>query len=313
MNIQIANTEPFYRFHRFNEEFNRNMRVTIGALAFVSNKAETDAADGKQMTLPTDGEPWGDETKWNDIGAVVTTSKTFVSQIAVVRVMSAFEDLLISTKAEHDRYSMFCRFNKEPVVSPDEDDIGLLKLYTQLEWGTNNIATAMPLHQFFVILRHCIVHRSGRASSSLCRTAASSALANCIKDWHSDIDKSLPTLPTVEEGREFSLLPRHAVLANEVCYRISRDINTQLRNFLQEPGILYAAAHHSLLADDPVMWHDPAFKNAARTAQAIINLALTCRYLVSLADRDEAVSRLSKMGLWKVCLAAFDRHAPASS
>jgi hypothetical protein len=36
MNIERANSEPFYRFHRFGEELNRNMRISVAGLALVN-------------------------------------------------------------------------------------------------------------------------------------------------------------------------------------------------------------------------------------------------------------------------------------
>jgi hypothetical protein len=35
MNITEANTEPFYQYHRFNEELNRIMRITVAGLATI--------------------------------------------------------------------------------------------------------------------------------------------------------------------------------------------------------------------------------------------------------------------------------------
>ena len=105
MNIDEANTEPFYRFHRFHEEFNRNIKVSYGALELLrKTQPEKNANASQLIRLPTGEEPWGTETKWRSISSQASKSQQFLSQMGLVRVMSGFEDFLIGTKAESDRH-----------------------------------------------------------------------------------------------------------------------------------------------------------------------------------------------------------------
>jgi hypothetical protein len=79
------------------------------------------------------------------------------------------------------------------------------------------------------------------------------------------------------------------------------DANTQLLSLLGEDGMMCMAAHHSLLSEKPIL-------TAARdTAQAVLNYIVTDRYRVGLANRDEAVQVLSRMGRWKPYLRKFER------
>jgi hypothetical protein len=302
VNIDDANTEPFYRFHRFNEEFNRNVRLTVGALGVVSEMGINNAAALKLLELPTDGEPWGDLTKWKSVTNAVPAAKRFISQIGTVRVISAFEDLLTSSKAEYDRRSESNDGQKAKAAGDEESrNVSLSALYHQLGWDKRGIEPLMPLFDYFVLVRNSIVHRSGRASAALSVAAQKTELATCTKRWHRSTGKRLPSLPTINTGKDVALLPRHAVLASEVCYRIALDVNVRLRAFLAEEGLVYMAAYHCLLSKDPIA------TNARSSAEAVINVALTGRYRVRLEDRHEAVTFLKSMGEWKACLEAFQQ------
>ena len=89
MDITSASTEPFHRFHRFHEAFNRNMRISVGALGVITGMKS--ASQGTALKLPTLGEPWGAHTLWSDVTKEIPGTKRFLSQIGVISVFSALK------------------------------------------------------------------------------------------------------------------------------------------------------------------------------------------------------------------------------
>ncbi len=308
MNIEKANTEPFYRFLRFNEKFNRSVRIAIGALGKVAKTEANRLNKLNLIKLPTDGEPWGSQTKWKTTTRAIPDAKRFISQLGIVLVFSAFEDLLISVKAEYDRYSGFRGLGNASGVPNGSDSEGLApgRLYRQLQWDAAEFDRVIPLFEYFESVRNCIVHRSGRASKRLIANALKPELAACVEGWHQPTGKRLPSLPTAFVDEEIALLPRHAILASEVCYRIALDLNARLRRFLDAQGLVCMAAYHFLLSGKPIL------TNARKSPSAVVNMALAGRYRVSLASREEATSLLKAMGKWKACISAFKNLFPES-
>lgn len=302
MKITEANTEPFYQFHRFNEELNRTMRITVAGLAIVNQMATQNRIAEGPIELPSDGEPWG-KIVWNNPARMVMPAKRFVSQMGVVRVITALEDFCVGVKAEYDRYTQIQSAPAESDHSSEIDDEGIspTKLYAELAWNKGILDTLSPLYEYFSKVRNCIVHRSGRASKELNKYAGSSRLAQCVNAWHGPRKKKLPPLPTIAIGNDLPLLPRHAILASEICRRIAVDANEKLLNYLGAEGVAYMAAHHSLLSDHPMP------TSARHSAQGILNAILTNRYRVKIEYREEAVQALGRLGKWKTYLRRFER------
>jgi hypothetical protein len=302
MDIAGANTEPFYQFHRFSEELNRDLRIAVAGLALVKQAAAQDQTSATPIQLPIDGEPWGTNF-WRNPTKAVAPARRFVSQMGVVRIVAALEDFCIGVKAEHDRYNRISGEAAEHNYESDETDEGISpsKLYSEVGWKKDSLDSLSPLYEYFSKVRNCIVHRSGRASSELNKYAASERLAKCVGDWHGPRKKKLPALPNISTGNDLSLLPRHAILAGEVCRRIAVDANEKLLKYLGVEGLAYMAAYHSLLSSTPVV------TNARSSAQAVLNFILTNRYRAKLAYREEAVQILGRLGKWKPYLRKFER------
>jgi len=299
MDLMNANTEPYYQFHRRNEEFNRTMRITVAGLSFVRQQQRSVSGPAK---LPTDGEPFGINL-WNNPAQGVTPAKRFIAQMGVVRAVTLLEDLCVGIKAEYDRFTSFVGAvaKSSTVVNDEEDGLSPRALFTNLGFKEDVLDSTEPLYNYFSKMRNCIVHRSGRATAELSEHAVSPRLTACVDEWKGPRGKKLPALPTVTTGDDLALLPRHAILASEVCRRIAVDANAQLLNYLSENGVVYMAAYHSLLSERPVL-------TAARnTPQAVLNYFLTDRNRVQLESRDEAVRILSRMGRWKPYLRKFER------
>lgn len=299
MDISSANTEPFYQFHRFNEEFNRSIRVVVAGLAYVCREQRSTRG---QVSLPTDGEPFG-KNVWNNPEREVPAAKAFIAQMGVVRVVTLLEGFCVGVQAEHSRWSMFRGESVASEIQSEDDAEGLSPkaLYSQLGWTQSAIKEVEPLYEFLSKLRNCIVHRGSRADAALNKYAGSSRLKSCVDGWSGPRKKKLPALPLISAGEVVAVLPRHAILACEVSRRIAQDANQRLLEFLGTQGIVHMAAYHSLLSKKPIA------TNARKSAQAMLNTLLTGRYRVRLAQRNEAVRVLAEIGKWKPYLRKFER------
>lgn len=313
MNTTLANTEPFFRFHLFNEEFNRNLKVTVGSLEFVKKASKKKKIGAKSLTvLPTGGEPWGKRTTWREtsVSTVVEEAKRFLSQMGIVRVISAFEDFLITIEAEYDRFATVVakqpRNGKEKSV--DADSAPRLEAVAELlDIDLEDEFPLLPILNFFQIARNCIVHRSGRASEALSEEVESDAFRKITKQWRSDRKKRLPKFPTIDIGNSIPFHPRHAILASEVYYRVAKILNAALSEILGEDGFIYMAAYHTLLADRPIL------VDARRSPEALVNYALFNRYLVKEYNPDQTPAKLKHIGKWDECRKFFEKHFRAGA
>jgi hypothetical protein len=123
--------------------------------------------------------------------------------------------------------------------------------------------------------------------------AGAQELKECILAWETDAGKNLPSLPVPRVDDNLPLLPRHAILASDVCRRIAIDANQKLIDFLGPVGMAYMAAHHSMFAKIPIR------TGARKTPEAILNTILCNRYRVRLQNDHEAVKILNQAGAWR--------------
>jgi hypothetical protein len=300
MDTREASTEPFCRFHFFHEQFNRSTKVAFGALEALKQ------GDAPLTVLTTGDEPWGEHTKWRDPAREARDGIKFLSAMGIVRVMSAFEDFLITVEAEHSR-TAFLR----PAVAPPSDGADteeaeslLTKVTRRLGWSTEPVVFATPLYDYFTVARNCIVHRSNRASPALIDLAESEVLGASHAAWPRREGTRLPKLPTINLGRDIPFQPRHAILASSVCYAIAKYLNRQLVDAIGESGLIYMAAHYSLLSDERVEL------KAKKSAEVVVRHMVVDRYRMKDVSVSDAVNALKQMDKWKACRLAYQRHYP---
>jgi len=300
MNLRNANTEPFYRLHRFHEEFNRCLRVAFGSIESLRSNADKAT---KLVILPTGSEPWGRNTKWREVSKVLSESVRFLSQVALVRVFSAFEDFLVKVEAEHERYFRLCNPDHKSEKQDDLETLSatsrLARVCKRLGGDAESLEDLSPLLEYFAITRNCVVHRSGRVSAELIKHAQSPEFINCYESWRTPRGKKLPALPFLELHEDIQLLPRHSVLASDLFHRAGAIVNSWLVAILGEQGVVYMAAFHSLLCDDRLS------TNAFRSPSHVINKVLFGRYRVSEASANDATAMLKQMNKWGHCRRRF--------
>jgi hypothetical protein len=290
VNLENANSEPFYRFHRFHEEFTRNIRIAFGALEALRESSRSDPAPTQKLVaLPTGGEPWGAVTKWRNISAAISDSARFLSQIALVRVVSAFEDFLVNVEAEHERHLR--RLDPEYQAPPQREMSETSRMDSvcrRLGGDVTPITPLLPIFRYFVAARNCVAHRSGRASEELISIAQEPEFQRALADYRTRRGAKLPTFPDLDIHRDIRFLPRHSILASDVFYRAAQHINVLLLTSLGADGMVYMAAHHGLLSDDRVS------SQAYRSPEHIVNYMLYSRYRVTDGEANESIA-LSKI------------------
>lgn len=300
MNFDYAITEPFLRYHEFQVSFDRNIRVAYGGLQMLRTGAKLEhKGDVALVEVPAGDEPWGKPRLWKNVPVLVSHSARFLSHMGAVRVLSAFEDFLIATKAEYDRYTGIAVGAPVP-ESDDAESLGFSSLCQQLGWNQAAIAPLLPLIEYFTLIRNCIVHRNGRASRALVRYAESEKLATSISAANSGRMRRLPTLPSLATNADIPLLPRHAVLAAIVCRWLAAFANGQLIQHFGESGMAYMAAHHGLLAPET------SVLMKAKTPVVMMNRLLCERYRVRQVDPVHVVANLKQLGCWKKCCTRFE-------
>ena len=304
MDTSIANSEPFVQFHDFLEEFDRSIKVSYGALALVGKlppNSMSNAGNGL-VRLPTEDEPWGSDTKWRSLDTVVKTSKLFIAQIGLMRIFSAFEDFLNGIRAEYDRFRHVTVWkNSTLFVAGPEDDIGLRQLCTHIKMPISSLQGPLPIFDYFVVLRNCLAHRSGRASHALVTQSSGQGLRDALEKWPVRRGRTLPELPQIGYGKQIPLLARHAIFAGLVCRQLANSINNYLVTILDAKGIVFMAAYHSVLSEEPIV------NTARKDTEAVINEILSGRYRVRLNGRHEAMNILKGLDRWTECQLRFSQ------
>jgi hypothetical protein len=298
MDLSLANTEGFFKFHDFLESFDRSMKVTTGALELAGTLAPNPASSpgGHLIRLPVGDEPWGEDLRWRSLDSVVKSSKLFVAQMGLMQVFSAFEDFLMNSKAEHDRFrSMAYGEQSDRSATALVDDIGLRRLCHEIDFPLSNLEYVLPLYDYFVAMRNCLAHRSGRASNELVAKGSSKEVQAALEKWPRRNGRPLPKLPEVIYGKTIPLFARHSIFAGVVCRSVAKSINDHQISQFGDRGLVLMAAHHSLLAEDPMILAP------RKNAEAIVNELLCGRYRVRMDDNHEIHRILKELDLSSSC------------
>ena len=297
MEIDTAITEPLARLIEFHNASNRNMKVSFGALALVSEQSETARAD-KLVTLPTGTEPWGRETRWRNLDRGIRDAAIFVAELGIARAAAAFEDYVTGAKAEFDRAGLMetgPKRNGTPALHGFDAIVGLDPATT---------ADLRLLTGFFEVARNCVVHRSNRADAHMTRLRADPALAAALTRLPRRLGKWAVSLPPVAEGHTVEWRPRHAILASDVFYRSAVALDRTLVRRVGPGALASMAAHWAFFAD-------PSAPCAAKhSPEIMVRSQLTDRYKVRGASLADIVALLRDAGRWNTVRAAWDARYP---
>ena len=294
MNTNNANSEPYFRFLRFREDFDRSIKVTYGALQLVQDNAGI--LDATKLSVGC--EPWGKETIWTDIPKHIKSSTLFISQLGLVRIFSAFEDYLSGIRDEYNRFQSLNGTSPKTNLNLQGEELPekpLLAFCRDIGFPIEELNHLLPIYDYIIETRNCIAHRAGRASKGLIKIAESPELATCLTEW---AGKALPTLPPLKFGKPIEFMPRHAILASVIFILIAKHINKTLISVIGEKGLVYMASYHGLLSADRI------HTGALNTPESFVNNILFTRYRVRDHKADQTPALLKAIGKWNDC-----RHA----
>lgn len=297
MDLDAAISEPFARLLTFHNSFNRSIKVSFGALSFVSD--ELASGDGvRAIALPTGSEPWGQTTRWRNLGGPVKDAAIFLAELGIARAAAAFEDYTTGAKAEFDRAGL------SPVGVKKDGASALHGFDAVVGLGTKEMADLLRLAEFFDTARNCVVHRSNRANAQLAKLRADPALDETLSRWPKRIGKWSVSLPPVVEGHAVEWRPRHAILASDVYYRAAVALDRVLVEKMGPAALVRMAAHWCFFADPPA----PCLSK--HSSDIMVRAQLQDRYKVRSLTIAETIAVLREIGQWDAVRAAWDKRFP---
>ena len=295
----MTNTEAFYRLHRFNEAFDRNLKVTFGALEGL--RTGTFPVTNGRTDLPIGQEPWRKVTSLADPQSDGKNAIRLTATMGIVRVTAALEDFLETLEADYNRTAFIREEGKATKIQIDAE-LQLLKIPSvaaRVGIDPAPLAYLMPFHRYFTLARNCIVHRNGRATEEFEEFSASAELRDCHSGWITKRGTPMPALPNIVAGAEIDWLPRHAILCLAVYYSATKYLNDQMVTMMGPNGLVYMAAHYVIYDADTVA------SRSHRRMEVAIRTVLHNRYRYRGLDNNQLISALRAMGKWQSCSAAF--------
>lgn len=327
--IDISNAQlyPYRGFHYFHEDLNIYLKVSLSAaLLLIQHSAEPGKRDQLNELIKLTHPSWNTPPVRDMSIDLQRRTHASISAYALVTVFSAFDDFLVGTEAELHRFHFGSKVKKDssqkqlkmqPVVScntkteapigkenknedEDEDDSEerLRTLYETNNWEIAPVESFLKVIRYFRLCRNCIAHRNGRASPALAKLSNDSELH---KEVSGLLDKATSGLANYSINDSVFIEPTHAILCSHLLRRIARDLNKQLLGTLGFDGFLRSVAHHTMFGD--VIVRSEAYK----TAEAVLNFALTDRYRATMSNREESIQEMKRLGLWKRYMREFDR------
>lgn len=276
----------------------------------------------RHVGAPTDSSALGEliqlaHPAWNSPpiwGLEIKNQRAFhdsVASFAIVACFSAFDDFIVGTEAELSRVGESAAGKvgqsgkgeccpKERSADDNEDDEAerFFNLYKRHEWSVAGIEEWKPVLRYFRLIRNSIAHRASRASKALAEHSVSEELKNRLANL---LDASANGFPIPLQDDHLSLDPTLAILCSHVLRQLAQDANRRLVESLGEGGFLRSVAHHTMLGDKVV--RSPY---AYRSAEAVLNAALTERYRVRVQNKTDAIEAMARHGLWRDYVRAFE-------
>jgi hypothetical protein len=297
MEFEAAISEPLARLITFHNAFNRNIKLSFGALALLSEQFSSGNHSGA-FELPTGTEPWGRETRWRSLDTPLRDSAIFLSELGIARAAAAFEDYTTGAKGEFDRASLVevgAKKNGVPALHGFDAIVGV---------ETADIADVVRMAEFFDVARNCVVHRSNRASAQLATMRSDSSLLETLKRWPKRVGRWTVSLPPVVEGRIVEWRPRHAILSSDVFYRAAVTLDRALVRRMGAGALVRMAAHWCFFAD-------PAAPcEAKHSPETMIRSQLTDRYKVRDLTLADTITLLRSTDRWDAVRAAWSMRFP---
>jgi hypothetical protein len=298
MNIETAATEALVRFLDFETGFDRSFKLGIAALLHVEKVVSGVGGPRIIQGLIADtGEAWRIDDGWSDPPKHIRRTQVDASLLGLVQVHAAIDDFVVSLEADLARWNDAQGIEREKNEATEDDDESerFEVLCRRHGWKTRPLGAWTPLLQFFRMVRNCVAHRSGMATRALANAARAPELAECLAKWGRRVD-SPPPMPEIAENSEIVIAPRHVILSLEAAQKASSYLNKCALDTFGDRGMVYLAAHHSLLTESPRV-----LSEAHTSPEAVVNFALSDRYKVRNVATKTTIEVLRDLGVWSRC------------
>ena len=301
MNIANATTEPLYSFVKFHDALNRRVKTTTAALKATDRAIGSGTTSPKLLSVLIEyaGEPWGTKNHMANPSEEMKASATFFSEMAVVRVDSAFEDFLTSILDEWKRLlakgwtttAPPAQGARKTVAGGHDKNLARCRGFG---FDLAVISAVTPLHEYLSLLRNSIVHRNARPSPALIAHAGSAAFIQAWGSFRVARKKAPPEPPAMDADRIF-LLPRHVIFLSAVCRVIATHVNAAFRTAAGVDGLVFLASRHSL-SSVPISTSE----SKPRSPEALMNRYLMSGRGVKPATTSEVIGvmKSKKLQIW---------------
>jgi hypothetical protein len=224
-----------------------------------------------------------------------------LSEMAVVRVDSAFEEYFKTTSDTFCAWLDFCgkpipehKKESEPDLNKEHEQkvrLPVIKEIDRFGWYNISIQPFEPVLGYFSLLRNCIVHRNGRPSNALLELANCEELQKSLDAWPKRKGVKLIDLPALSSGM-LQVLPRHPIFYSEACHRLGKLIDKQFVNTLGFDGMVWMAARSAILRAEAL-----AIADVNSRPEAYLSTYLSRRCLVTV-NGSKLIPILRNLGLW---------------
>jgi hypothetical protein len=313
INIKNAQLDPYRGFHYFHEEVNIYLKVGLSAaLLLVQHTADPKESDKLHDLIKLTHPSWNTPPVRDMSIDLQRRTYASISSFALVAIFSAFDDLLVGTEAELDRFysrgvtrpqtqaeakSQASKNGSSTKNKQDEDEDEednneerLRAFYEKNGWDIKPIEPYLIVVRYFRLCRNCIAHRNGRASRALVDLSRDVALHERTSG---ELDKSSNGLKDYSINDLIFVDPTHAIHCSHLLRKIAQDTNTRLLSTLGLDGFIRSVAHHTMFGEHIID------SDAYKSPEAVFNRALTYRYKAKVSNNVEGIKELQRLDLWK--------------
>lgn len=291
--MQHVVTEPYLMFRRFIDRFDTAVKVATSAIHDM--QAALASAGELPRSIVVSARPWAPKAVQKPRQTIAASLHT-LSGLWVVEALAAFEHYLVRVDTALTRWAEVQGVTASGLTTDDQGGVAIGRLYGAYSWSKDFLAPHLPTLEYLQVCRNCMAHRAGVVSDGL---AARQLPEGYADGWPPIRGKAVrtPAFPQAKVNEYLELEPRHSIFAIALCNRLAKDVNRRLADTFGIPGMIHHAAHHALLADDPVPIEQEYLARGHAPNEAIAHV-LTVRYNARYVPYDDVSRILRDLGIW---------------
>ncbi|MEQ9467427.1 MAG: hypothetical protein RLN88_08450 [Ekhidna sp.] len=239
-------SSPYLQYKNFHIELNYYIKLSAAAIDNLLNESNESNFIDRLDSLVRNA-----KEKWNGFHIsepVFELNKLRVqlTKTGVMWVYSAFDVFL------NHVHSLCSQKNGKSSIDLAEDtpreSKRLRNLFSTYNWDISQITYLEIVYNYYSLMRHCIVHNMGKASTELIDIAKSNEFKKAIENWPTvKENRKLSPPPEIDKKGNIELNPHHAITYSDVCYRISKEINCHILIHLGESYFILSSIKKNIL------------------------------------------------------------------